>query len=402
MDTLLPTILVIFGISGDLGRRKLLPAIGHMAERDILPFHFHVLGVTRRSNVILEDLLEQTSNKEYVRNHSELFAMDLLTSSEYTRLARHIEGIKKNFSNPVQILFYLSVPPEVSHKIIELLGASGLSKVGNAKILFEKPSGFDLESAAELIEHIDRYFTPEQVYRVDHYLAKEISQSIIPFRENNRAVEETLNKDFVERIEFTASESIGTEGRFGFYEQTGALRDMIQSHLLETLTLVLIDLDQSRKQTISERRLKALQCLNVSKAAPIIRGQYEGYKEEVSNSQSLVETFVSLVLESSDPRWARVPIRLTTGKALKEKYTELKIFYKDVQKAPLVFLFKDTLGEAHEYVLSSAINSNHDLFVSSDEALETWRIIDQVQKNKLAPVSPLVSYPKGSRIDQIV
>jgi glucose-6-phosphate 1-dehydrogenase len=306
------TILIIFGVSGDLANRYLLPAIREIKKANMLPEHFEIVGISRGKD-------------------PKYFTMDVTKLEEYERLDKHLEKISEKWNGATDRLYYLAVPPEASQNIIDLLGQSGLSKKEGTKILLEKPFGKDLASAAELVTHISKYFTSEQVYRVDHYLAKQTAQNIIVFREGNSLFKKTWNKDFIESIEIIASETIGIEGRAHFYEQTGALRDYVQNHLLELAALLLMDLP-AKIEDVPKLREEALQNLNIicdiETSACVKRAQYEGYKEEVGNPKTRVETFVSLSLQSSDKRWQGVPIRLTTGKALSKRLTQIKIRYK--------------------------------------------------------------------------
>lgn len=426
-----PTIIVIVGITGDLSRRKLLPAISKIAEAGALPDKYRIVGVTRKIT------------KQIVKDNLELFEMDLVETDGYLKLAKHLEEIETEFGEPAQRLFYLSVPPQISRPIIEQLGLSGLAKIPDSKLLLEKPFGVDLASAQELTEEINLYFKPEQVYRIDHYLAKETAQNIVVFRQDNSLFKHTWNKDFIEKIEIIAQESIGIEGRSVFYEQTGALRDLVQSHLLQLAALVLMDLPDDRSLVdIPAKRLQALESLSIpldeAVETNVIRGQYLGYQDEVGNNGSTVETFVSVKLESSDPRWQGVPITLTTGKALDNKFIGVKISYKkdksyeanqlvlrlqpnegvdlclwskkpgydyQVDKHPLKFNFGEhyqSFPEAYEQVLFNAINSDHSLFASGEEILESWRIIDVIQKSWAMNSDDLIKYRSGSTISSIL
>ncbi len=437
------TILIIIGVTGDLSKRKLLPAIGQIASTGMIPEQFKIVGITRQSGVKVADLLEFTDNKDYILFNTELFEMDLESSIDYDKLKIHLGEIENDFGSSTEYLFYLSVPPNVSKSIIELIGKSGLGEMKGTKLLLEKPFGTDLVSATELVDHIDKYFRPEQVYRIDHFLAKETAQNIIVFRNGNSLFKRTWNKDFIDKIEVTVSEKLGIEGRVSFYEQTGALREMIQSHLLQLLALTLMDMpDEDHLDQVPLLRYKALKHLKVkegeSHTSNTKRGQYSGYREEVSNPSSMIETFASVDLESSDPKWEGVHINLTTGKALKDKYTEIKIFYKkghdhesnelllrlqpdegisfsvwakrpgyehQVSKHVLNFSFKDhyiALPEAYEQVLFNAMNGDHSLFTTSEEVIETWRILDGLQKKWATSTYDLIIYKKGSIISEII
>lgn len=434
-----PTILVIIGISGDLSKRKLLPAIGAIASSGMIPEHLRIVGVTRQKNIKLENLLDNSSNKDFLLKNIELFQMDLNDESEYKRLGEHLERIEKDFGSTSQYIFYLSVPPNVSKPIIEFIGKSGLGEKEGTKLLLEKPFGVDLPSAIELSNDINKYFKKDQIYRIDHYIAKETAQNILVFRSGNSLFKRTWNKDFIEKIEIIVSEEIGIEGRANFYEQTGALRDF-QSHLLQLLSLVLMDLPKDENfDEVSSLRLEALKHLKIVDVdEDVIIGQYEGYKDEVGNPYSKVETFVSMKLVSSEENWKGVPIILSTGKALKEKLTEIRIYYKKERdnesneliielqpkeeihfniwvKQPgyeykinphrLSFKYKeyyDVLPEAYEQVLFNAINSDHSLFTTDEEVLESWRILDLLQKKWENNKNNLIIYKKGSTIKEII
>jgi len=437
------TILIIIGISGDLSKRKLLPAIGQIAATGMMPEQFRIVGVTRKSGIDLHGLLKDTINKEYLVNNTELFEMDLDNSADYNKLKNRLEEIEIEFGVQTQYLFYLSVPPNVSKPIIELIGKSGLGKRENTKLLLEKPFGIDLKSATDLISHIDQYFKSEQVYRIDHYLAKETAQNIIVFRDGNSLFKKTWNRNFIDKIEITASEDIGIEGRANFYEQTGALRDLVQGHLFQLLALVLMSIPkEGHLDEVPRSRYEVLRQLNIptslSLCTYVKRGQYHGYRDEVDNKNSMTETFVSMDLESQDPNWQGVKINLTTGKALKDKFTEIKILYKkdsehesnellfklqpdegisfdvwakrpgyehQVSRHTLNFSFKEhytELPEAYEQVLFNAINGDHSLFASSEEVLETWRILDSLQKAWATSAYDLIIYKKGSTVEEII
>ncbi len=418
----IPTIFIIFGVSGDLAQRYLLPAINAIAKTGMLPNKFQIVGVTRQKN-------------------SDYFQMDITDKEDYERLNVYLNEIEKEFKEPTQRIFYLAVPPEACKDIIELIGKSSLIKHNNNKLLLEKPFGTNLSSAKDLVKHVDKYFSSEQVYRVDHYMAKEISQNLIVFRNGNSLFKKTWNKDFIESIEITVSEKIDIEGRVNFYEQTGALRDVVQSHLLQLASLALMDLPKNLDD-VPKCRLQALKQLNIvcniKNEECVKRAQYKGYRNEVNNLKSMIETFVSINLQSNDSKLAGIPITLTTGKALKEEFTVIKIRYKkddenesnelqlrvqpdagiefsiwakkpglehQVSKHKLHFLFKEYYGElpnAYEQVLFNAINSDHNLFTSSEEIIQTWRILDEIQNMWKNNNSDLVFYEKGSSIEQIM
>jgi glucose-6-phosphate 1-dehydrogenase len=431
-----PTIIVIVGITGDLSKRKLLPAIDEIAKAKAIPEKFKIVGITRQSDVSVTSLTDGLSDPSYLDEHIDIFQMDLSKEGDYKRLDDYLKDEESKFGGPTQRLFYLSVPPKVSQPIIEFLGTSGLSKASGTKLLLEKPFGTDLVSAKELAEHTNKHFDSDQVYRIDHYLAKEMTQNLVVFRQDNIIFRKTWDREFIESISIVASEKIGIEGRAEFYEQTGALRDFVQSHMLQLAALTLMDDTKLGNLTdIPKRRLAALKDLTVVDDS-VIRGQYGSYKEEVANPNSDVETFVSLTLQSSDPRWQGVPIKLATGKALKDKNTEIRITYRkedcerpneltltlqpnegvdlclwakkpgydqQIEKRSLRFNYKEDerLPDAYERVILDVIKSDHTTFTTSQEILETWRILDPVQKSWERSSDDLVIYRHGSDVNEV-
>lgn len=433
----LPTILVIIGITGDLSKRKLLPAIEQLAKADVLPASFRIVGITRQ-DVSKDAILATQPKNAYLEQHLEMYRMDLSKADEYERLKDRLEAIKAEFGGAAQTLFYLSVPPQFSRPIVERLGQAGFAHEATTKLLLEKPFGTDLASARELIEETRQSFAEDQLYRIDHYLAKEMAQNVIVFRGSNALFRRTWNRDFIERIEIIASEKIGIEGRAEFYEQTGALRDLVQSHLLQLAALTLMNVPRSDAlSTVPTLRNDALRQLRLAANVPAVRGQYDTYQDEVGNIGSTAETYADLTLESLDERWIGVPIRIVTGKALKEKATYIRIVYKKneaheaneliitlqpdaaikltmwtkvpgyerkLEQHDLKISLEDhfpAMPEAYEQVLLDAINANHTLFASSDEVLETWRIIQPLLEAWQMDTVPLVSYQKGSTAGQI-
>ena len=254
--------------------------------------------------------------------------------------------------------------------------------------MLEKPFGNDLKSAQNLVQHIDKYFSENQIYRVDHYLAKKSLQKVIT---------EKWNRNNIASIEIIASEKIDIEGRVNFYEQTGALKDFVQSHLIEMAAVVLAgSFDVVRREVV----LKNLEIVcDVRKTECVKRGQYEGYREEVNNPNSMTETFVSVNLVSNEPEWRGVSIVLSTGKAFHEKLTQIKIKYKD--NSEKIFNIKHE-PEAYERIIRATILGNHNLFISSDEVLESWRILDEIQKTWEKSIDDLIIYKKESTLEEVL
>lgn len=439
-NPLKPTVLIIIGITGDLSKRKLLPAVEKILESSHAPKALKIVGVTRR-DISTDEILEGVDGStDLIREALSTYQMNMTEGEEYKALKDHLEKLEKQYGAPMQKIFYLSIPPQITRSVVRQLGEAGFAEGNDTKLLLEKPFGIDLSSAEELIEQATKFFKEHQIYRIDHYMAKEMAQNLIVFRQKNSLFRRTWNNNFIESIEIVASEHIDIEGRATFYEQTGALRDLIQSHLLQLTALTLANLRDDGRQSIPLERLKALRFIRTpyNVEAVAIRGQYEGYKEEVDIPHTTVETFVKLTLESADPRWEGVPITLITGKALNKKTSEIRLHYRkdtveeantltlriqpnegieielwakkpgyeaELQKVPLSFSYAthfDSLPEAYERVFMDAIRSDRSLFTTSDEVLESWRIVEPVLRNWDMEASELRIYKKGSAIEDII
>ncbi|HSX32232.1 MAG TPA: hypothetical protein VLF43_03150 [Candidatus Saccharimonadales bacterium] len=394
MSTIRPAVLVIVGITGDLSTRKLLPAINQLfASGAVAPDALRIVGITRRPVTTADVLAGMPADvpHEHLASAITMHQMDLDNPAHYARLSQHLDGL-----GDMQRLFYLSVPPQISQPIVGHLGQSGLAGNG-AKILLEKPFGIDLASAEELIEVTKRYFGEDQIYRIDHYLAKDIAGRLIAARRHEGG---DWDKRTVTGIDIVATERIAIEGRVAFYEQTGALRDFVQSHLLQLTALTLMQPPASDDMHhLPQLRRAALQGLHIPADKPVtdsvVRGQYEGYKQAVNNPHSTVETYVQLGLISDDPRWQGVPICLTTGKALARKCTEVRIVHTHGEDT--VFSDDGTQGDdPYGRVFLDALASKRALFTSSDEVLESWRILQPIQHAWSMASDDLVYYVPGN------
>jgi glucose-6-phosphate 1-dehydrogenase len=424
------TKLLIFGVTGDLGTRRLLPAL----EQIISTGDFEglsVIGVSRH-DVNLPDLFIKCKNKTFLDGKLSIFQMDLTNSGDYSKLKDYVA-----LSEDEQLIIYLAVPPKATSEIVDYLGEVGIN-TPNVKILFEKPFGVDLESARQLIEHTALHYKEEQTYRIDHYLAKEMAQNIVAFRARNALFSDIWNNAIIESIDIFTSEQIDIEGRAQFYEQTGALRDIVQGHLMQLLALTLMDIPPDLDwEKMPELRLSSLERLHLASPLKVTRAQYEGYREEVGNPGSMVETFVSINLISHQPQWLGVPIRLTTGKALSETTTEILIRLRKTDAAQsncLIFRIQPNEGidielfakkpgysrefearnlsfnypsdtklpDAYEQVIVDAISSQKSLFTTSAEVLQSWRILQHVQDEWQSDKSGLKTYKKGASADSIL
>ncbi|HEY5549964.1 MAG TPA: glucose-6-phosphate dehydrogenase [Candidatus Saccharimonadales bacterium] len=430
------TILVVFGITGDLSRRYLLPALSEVCRSANLPENFTILGVSRRDVSIAEVLGDNNKN---LKHFTKLFQMDLNAQGDYLALKKKLSAIGQKSGAKPQVIFYLSVPPAAVLPIIRHLGQAGLNH-SQAKLLLEKPFGFDLASARELITQTAKHFPEKQVYRIDHYLAKEVAQNIVVFLGSNALFRNVWSHRFIEKIVIIVAEKINIEARALFYESTGALRDVIQSHLLQLAALTLMEpyADVFEYEELPSRRLIALKALSIDIDKPIIRAQYKSYQKEVANPGSTTETFVGLTLKSKERRWQGVPILLASGKNLNDKLTEIRIYFKKketseanrlalrvqpkegieldlwvkepgyerrLKQKSLAFTYEqhyERLPDAYERVLLDAIRGSQSLFASSGEVLESWRILEPIQERWRMGSSDLRFYKPGSTIEEVL
>ena len=421
------TKLVIFGITGDLAQRKLLPALANIIEAGQAEA-LSIIGVSRRA----VEQFEVLGDHHQLSGTTSLFQMDLDNPDDYMKLRNYIAQ-----EDDEQVLFYLSVPPESASGIVENLGRAGLNGQHN-KIMLEKPFGRDTASAQAMIDHTAAYFHESQIYRIDHYLAKEMAQNIVTFRARNAMFAHLWSNQYIERIEVIALESISIEGRAAFYEQTGALRDVLQGHLLQVLALTLLqlpnnELDWDELPAARKAALDAVQPIDPTKT---VRAQYEGYKDEVGNPSSLTETFVSVELESTDLAWQGVPLALTTGKALDAKKTEVRVHFRrqnerqsnflifkiqpsegividlvtkkpgydmevEHQKLSYMYPADERMPDAYEQVLVDAIASRKSLFATSGEVLRAWEIVAPLQE-AWAGKDSIDTYAQGAKAGEII
>lgn len=387
------TTLVIFGITGDLAGRKLLPALDAIVAEG-KGEDLSILGVSRRD----VDAHELFGGYPELTERSDVFTMDLAVLAEYDRLKARLHE-----SGADRVLFYLSVPPGAAASIVDLLGEAGLND-SRYSVLFEKPFGYDLASAQDFIERTGQYFSEEQLFRIDHYMAKDIAAQLLILRQNAENYHHHWSAESVEKVTVVATETLGVEGRGQFYEQTGALRDFVQGHLMQLLSLVLMDPASFTIDQLAARRLRALQQLLPADPLASVRGQYEGYDEEVENPGSRVETLVSVELHSEDPRWHGVPLQLVTGKALDAKRSAIIITYTDGK----MDVFEEGAGmsaqraqDAYERVLLEAIGGGRAIFTTSDEILRSWEVLSPLQEAWAMEQVPLEKYAIGTSVDTL-
>lgn len=419
------TKLVIFGITGDLSRRKLLPALRKIVASQAVD-DLEIIGISR----------DKLNVKELVglelAKISRGITMDMASLEDY-------RGLKKQIlpKSGEQTLIYLSIPPVASTRVADSLGEVGINN-SRVKLLFEKPFGLDLASAEDMVERTSRFFDETQIYRIDHYLAKEMVQNIVAFRSGNAMFRQLWGGRAVDRVEVRAFEKIGIAGRAQFYEQTGALRDVLQGHLMQLLSLILMDIPSKLDWgQLPDLRLQALKRILPAQPELTLRAQYQTYKDEVKSSASQVETFVKVELNSDSLMWENIPLTLITGKGLDRKVTEIIVYFKaghaeqsnalrfkiqpdegieidlfvkspgyeriyDRQKLQYKYPEDATLPEAYEQVLVDAIKSRKSLFTSSQEILESWRILQPVLSAWALDDTPIKTYEKGSSVQDIL
>ncbi|MDB5165005.1 MAG: hypothetical protein JWL89_631 [Candidatus Saccharibacteria bacterium] len=415
-----PSIIVIFGITGDLSQRYLLPALYHLIKDGLLHEKTEIVGISRR-DVPVAEVLQNLSQKEsdaleIMQGKTRMHKMDVTKQEDYAELRAKLNAIEEEKGVCMNRLYYLSIPPQVYGPIIKLMGAEGLSascQHDNAmtRLLVEKPFGYDLHSAQELIEETGKVFTEEQIFRIDHYLAKETVQQILNFRIDNPDFESLWNREHLAGIDISASEAIGIEGRADFYEPLGALRDFIQSHLMQLLAVVTMErpdsMDSEHIHATKQALLKQVKTIGADKVMiETVRGQYEGYRDEVNNPDSITETFAAVRLRIDSGRWRDVPIILWTGKALAEKKTEITPRFTDTEVAkhlPDLQSFDDqTHPTPYERVIVEAVRGDHTLFATSTEVLESWRVLQPVISEWSKNGDGLIIYKKGTPGSELI
>ncbi len=447
-----PQAVVIFGASGDLTRRKLLPAFYHLFLEGLLPRGFAITGYALDdwSDAEFREHAHESVNQfgghvpegevwEDFSEHLTYLSGNFDDADAFTRLRDHLEEVDSQHATGGNRYFHTATPSSVFPAVVKLLGESGLAE--GARIVFEKPFGHDLESARELNRTIHEVFDESQVFRIDHYLGKETVQNILAFRFSNGMFEPVWNRRYIDSVQITVAEDIDIQGRGAFYEQTGAIRDMVQTHLFQVMTFlameppVSFDPDRLRDETV-----KVLRSIQPVDPAKVVRGQYDGYREGTGVApDSQVETFAALELEIDTWRWADVPFYLRTGKALAQKSSEITLVFKrvpynvfrgtDVPLAKRDHLtiriqpdegislainakkpgpdmelgrvrmdfdydqaFKSEILDAYELLVLEAMEGDHTLFLREDGVERAWEVLQPV----LDAPPPVVEYARGS------
>jgi glucose-6-phosphate 1-dehydrogenase len=430
--------LVIFGASGDLAQRKILPSLKRLASPDGMELRVIGAGRTAMSTNAFRDIVRKRSGSQRLAATAEWSRVDYKSQTTFASLKKHTSGAD-------HLIFYMATPPETAGDIVRALAQSKLARKGDAtrRIVVEKPLGHDLESARKLNAQLAKAFDEQQIFRIDHYLAKDTVQNVLAFRFSNSLFEPVWNRTLVETIQITVAEKEGIGKRAGYYDQTGAVRDIIQNHMLQLLALVTMEppttFDAEYVRRAKRAALRAMSPINPSFA---VRGQYIGYlDEEAVANDSRRETYAAVRLSMENWRWDGVPIFLRTGKALQRRVTEVVIKLRDAphlriggnhqrgvpsliviriqpdegitirigakrpgtrfemvpagMKLDYAALTRAPLPDAYENVLSEVLAGGHSAFPGAEEIELQWEIVDGLLKSWAAEGHP-EPYTRGS------
>lgn len=454
-----PTNLVLFGITGDLANKKIIPALFNLYKADLLPQLFTVIGFARRdlSETDVNNLVKESLSKYLVEDEDQKRLDEFLNlfkyhqgnftkQGDFEKLGKELGLIDKKWETCSNKLFYLSVPPNFYETILKNLAETGLTEecsdeTGWTRVIVEKPFGKDFDTAQELETLLENLFKEEQIYRIDHFIAKEMLQNIVAFRFANNFLESSWNRDFIDSIEIYFSENFGVENRINFYDGIGALRDVGQNHLLQILALTTMeDPGEFSNKNIRQERALVLEqlippTLNQIKDTTT-RAQYEGYKEiETTKPDSKTETYFKITAFLNSKKWEGVPITLESGKYLSENDLKIYVNFKEkngfrnrvifdlagddmgiyidfwakrpglemeIEKRTLSFsLLEDceacNIAEPYEKLILDCMSGDQTLFVSSREVKALWKFIDPIICAWDKDEVPLLKYKKGAK-----
>ncbi len=456
MNEELPTTIIIFGASGDLTRRKLIPALYNSFCKARLPKVLHIVGFARRpwDDAEFRKLL-QAGMQEFSDSYEEAswqqlaeqihyFKGNLDAAEDYARLGDFLQELE---GGPANRLYYLATSPDFYGPAATALGEAGLADAteGMRNLVIEKPFGQDLASALALNEVIHTHWTENQIYRIDHYLGKETAQNILFLRFANTIFEPLWNRTYIDHVQITVAETVDVGSRAGYYDEAGVLRDMFQNHLLQLLTLIGMEpAAPLNADTLRNEKVKVLSAVRPIELEDTVRAQYEGYRSaEGVAEDSSTPTYAALKVYIDNWRWQGVPFYLRSGKALAKKHSEIAIVFKrppmalfglvnnrvsnvlsilvqpdegvhlsfeakvpdssqEMRTVDLEFHYRDAFADraipdAYERLLLDALHSDALLFARSDEIVQAWQLIDPILHGWETPAAPsLTTYAKGS------
>jgi len=457
-ETCDPVTIVIFGASGDLTQRKLIPALYNNFKKGRLSECANIVGFARRpytNETFRAHLLEgvtQFSEATYdpqaweaFAQHLHYFQGNLDVREDFTRLHQHLESLEKGLANR---LYYLATAPEHYSLVVNELGEAGMAHQDGCwrRIVVEKPFGHDLASAQELDRAIHAVFDENQVYRIDHYLGKETAQNILFFRFANTIFEPIWNRRYINNVQVTVAENVDIGHRAGYYDSSGVVRDMFQNHLISLLALVAMEPPSSfTANGLRNEKAKLLESIRPIALTDTVRGQYEGYATtEGVAPGSQTATFASLKLYIDNWRWQGVPFYLRSGKALQRKTSEIIIEFQrpphlmfhlppgsditpnilslciepdegmhlrfeakvpdseqEMRSVDMDFHYRSSfdqmLPEAYQRLLLEALAGDPSLFTRADSIEASWRLLDPILQGwETKDAQPLVIYPRGS------
>lgn len=456
-----PLVFVVFGATGDLAKKRIFPALFKLYSAKFISENLRIIAAARTPHTdekfreYLKQSLEvkDTTSFEGFIKRIVYLPLDVATDKNLETVKEAIHQFEKEVKNCLQTIYYMSISPDIFTSAIENLGKEGLNiscdeHKTKPRIIIEKPFGSSLESALTLKLLLEKYFSVDQIYRIDHYLGKETVQNIFAFRFGNEIFEPVWNNEYIDHIQITVAEYVGVEKRGVFYDKAGALRDITQNHLLQLLSLITMEepaaftpLEINRRKMAVLNDVQKLTQQDVTNST--VRAQYEGFTEEEKiDPKSQTETYALIKLEVDNPRWKGVPIYLRTGKKMPGKVSSIILQFKDtrhklfrdldlkptpnhitlqiqpnegigirlVAKRPgltteiepvdMEFCYRTSFDtpqpDAYERLILDVINGDQSLFISQDVIEECWRIIDPIRDVWDKGQPNLITYKPGT------
>jgi glucose-6-phosphate 1-dehydrogenase len=465
-----PGVLVVFGASGDLTARKLMPAVERLSRRRLLPPAFSVVGIARTEmsdedfrKRMVEAVADAGPGWSELTKHFRYIAGEYAHPDTFDKLKEVLADLDRERGTAGNRTYYLATVPSVFEDVADAIGKHGLAQGSDpeaaVRLVIEKPFGRDLASARRLDAVLHRNFGEDQIYRIDHYLGKETVQNVLALRFANAIFEPIWNRRYVDHVQITVAEALGVEHRGSFYETAGALRDIVQNHVLQVLSLTLMEPPATiDAQGIRDEKVKALRAVDIPTVdevlADVVRAQYDsgwadgrkvpGYREEEGvDPDSQTETYLAMSLRVDNWRWAGVPVHVRTGKRLPKRVTEVALQFHDVPHLP--FAVKESQGlhpnalvlriqpdegitlrfgakvpgqafevrdvlmdfsygaafieeppDAYERLLLDAMVGDPTLFIRTDEVEQAWRIVEPLLEAWEDRDAPLARYEAGT------